>query len=70
MGTLVMLLLLGGAGYAVSLRLHPLVNCRVCKGTGRHSGAFFAYSSRLCGRCGGSTRVPRLGVRLFLGGDR
>jgi hypothetical protein len=69
-GSLGFLLLLGGVGYWISLRLHPLIDCRTCKGTGRHYGAAFTYASRLCATCGGTARVPRLGARLFLRSEK
>jgi hypothetical protein len=52
--------------YWISLRLHPFTTCRTCGGTGRHRGLFAGNSSRACGNCGGSSRVLRLGVRMFL----
>ena len=52
--------------YWFSLRLHPFVKCKACSGTGRHSGMIFGRASRACGTCGGSSRVPRFGVRVFL----
>lgn len=67
MSSLGFLLVVGGiAGYWISLHVHPLTDCRTCKGTGKHYGAVFTYASRLCARCGGTTRVTRLGVRIFL----
>jgi hypothetical protein len=56
-------LLLAGA-YVVSLRVHPWVACRRCKG-GRVHGAFWSRAFGECGACGGRGRRPRLGVRVF-----
>ena len=55
-------------GYFISLRIHPLAKCRVCRGGGRHFGSVYTYAQRRCRKCGGSGRQDRLGVRLFLGG--
>ena len=70
MGLLIVLLVLLGAGYLISLRLHPFRRCPACRGTGRHRGGFFTYSHRRCRRCGGGSRQHRLGVQLGLGGER
>lgn len=60
--------LLSAFGYWASLHLHPWTRCRRCRGSSRHFGAVYSYASRACGHCGGTGRVVRLGVRLFLGG--
>lgn len=70
MGWLVVIAGLFGVGYAVSLRRHPLRRCPACKGTGRHKGAFYAYSFRNCKRCGGGSRQLRMGTQMGLGGTR
>lgn len=66
MSTLWIIALLGGLGYVISLRLHPYRPCRSCNG-GRRCGAVFRRSFSLCGKCGGTGRAERLGVRLFFG---
>jgi DnaJ-class molecular chaperone len=53
------------AGYFVSLRIHPLAKCSLCKGTGRHYGSVYTYAHRRCRKCGGSGRKERFGKRLF-----
>lgn len=58
--------LLGGLGYVISLRLHPYRPCRSCN-AGRRWGEVFRRSFSLCGKCGGTGRAPRLGVRIFFG---
>lgn len=55
-------------GYLVSLRVHPLRKCPVCKMTGRHFGAVFTNTYRRCRHCGGTGRRDRLGTQLFFGG--
>jgi DnaJ-class molecular chaperone len=65
MGILIILIIFAVAGYFISLRIHPLAKCRLCKGTGRHIGGMYTYAQRRCRKCGGSGRVDRLGVRLF-----
>jgi len=65
MGFLILIIILFVVGYFISLRLHPLTKCRLCKGTGRHFGSMYTYAQRRCRKCGGNGRVDRLGVRLF-----
>lgn len=56
--------LLSAGAYAVSLRVHPWVPCRRCKG-GRIHGSIWSRAFGECGSCGGRGRRPRLGVRVF-----
>jgi hypothetical protein len=65
---LLLLLVIAGAGYLVSLRIHPLRKCPVCKMTGRHYGSVYTESFRRCRKCNGSGRRDRLGTQLFFGG--
>ena len=58
-------IILVGAGYFISLRIHPFAKCRVCKGTGRHYGSVYTYAHRRCRKCGGSGRKERIGKRFF-----
>jgi hypothetical protein len=51
--------------YVLSLHAHPLRNCWYCKGTGKHWGLIWNYSTRICIPCDGKARVPRLGVRVL-----
>jgi DnaJ-class molecular chaperone len=68
MGTLIVIALIGGLGYLVSLRIHPLRRCPVCKMTGRHYGSVYSYGYRRCRACGGTGRKDRLGAKIFFGG--
>jgi DnaJ-class molecular chaperone len=68
MATLIVIALILGAGYLVSLRIHPLKRCPVCKGTGRHFGSVYGYAHRRCRHCGGFGRKDRLGTKIFFGG--
>jgi DnaJ-class molecular chaperone len=61
--TMGVLVICAVAGYLVSLRMHPFRRCHRCAGTGKHFGAFFAYSQRPCRHCGGNGRRPRYGNR-------
>jgi DnaJ-class molecular chaperone len=63
-----LLLVIIGAGYLVSLRIHPLRKCPTCKMTGRHFGSVYTQSYRRCGKCAGTGRRDRLGVQIFYGG--
>jgi DnaJ-class molecular chaperone len=65
MGILIIVIILAAVGYFISLRIHPLVRCRVCNGTGRHFGSVYTHAQRRCRKCGGTGRADRLGVRLF-----
>jgi DnaJ-class molecular chaperone len=68
MGFLVMIGLVAAAGYVVSLRIHPLTKCRVCRMSGRHFGSLYGYGYRRCRKCGGTGRKDRLGAKIFYGG--
>jgi DnaJ-class molecular chaperone len=68
MPILIVIGIIAGFGYYLSLRIHPLTKCKVCNGGGRHFGTVYASAHRRCRKCGGSGRQDRLGVRLFLGG--
>ena len=68
MAALIILALVAGAGYLISLRIHPLKRCPVCKMTGRHFGAIYSYGYRRCRACGGTGRKDRLGAKIFFGG--
>jgi hypothetical protein len=65
---LLLLLIVIGAGYLVSCRIHPLRKCPVCKMTGRHFGSVYTQSYRRCRKCDGSGRRDRLGTQVFFGG--
>ena len=67
MAALVVIVLLAGAGYLFSLRVHPLKRCPVCKGQSRHYGSVYTYAYRRCRTCGGTGRGYRLGAKVFLG---
>ncbi len=58
MTALIIIALVLGAGYLVSLRIHPLRRCPVCRSTGRHFGSFYPGSYRRCRACGGTTSRP------------
>ena len=68
MAILIIIVIIGAAGYYISLRIHPLTKCKLCGGGGRHFGTVYKNSQRRCRKCGGSGRLDRLGTRLFLGG--
>lgn len=68
MSMLFIIAVTGGLGYLLSLHVHPYTRCRTCNGGGRHRGMIYGHATRACGHCGGTGRVQRLGVRLFLGG--
>lgn len=58
-------LILAGLGlgiiYFSSLRFHPRMRHRACRGTGEHHSALFPWTHRKCGGCQGG-RIIRLGA--------
>ena len=62
---ILILIIIAVVGYFVSLRIHPLARCGLCKGTGRHSRSVYTHANRRCRRCGGSGRKDRFGNRFF-----
>ena len=69
MAALILIVLIAGAGYLISLRIHPLRRCPMCKATpGRHFGSVYGYGYRRCRACGGTGRKDRLGAKIFFGG--
>ena len=69
MATLIVVAMVFGVGYLLSIRLHPFTNCRACKGGSRHRGAIYSRAYRVCRRCKGSGRRLRFGA-LLLGRDQ
>lgn len=65
---LVVVILIVAVGYLISLRIHPLTKCRLCKASGRHFGVLYSQGFRRCRKCGGSGRRDRLGTKVFFGG--
>ena len=70
MGPLVLIFAVFFVGYLISLRIHPLRKCPVCKMTGRHFGGVFTYAYRRCNACGGTGRKDRWGTQVFFGGTK
>lgn len=68
MGVLLVIGVVAVAGYAFSVRVHPLTKCKVCNATGRHFGSVYTTAHRRCRACGGTGRKDRLGAKLFFGG--
>ena len=54
-----------GAGYLVSIRLHPRTACRKCKGSGRFYGWLYTWVFRFCRKCLGSGRKVRYGASVL-----
>ncbi|HYZ51967.1 MAG TPA: hypothetical protein VE733_00440 [Streptosporangiaceae bacterium] len=48
-----------GAAYSISIRRHPYRPCRRCGESGKHRGTVFTRSFRACTRCGGTGRELR-----------
>ena len=64
MGTLVLIAIIGGCGYLVSLRVHPYRTCRSCGTSGKHrSRSGTRYGN--CWRCR-DRQLVRLGVRVLM----
>ena len=51
--------------YFVSVRLHPRIACRTCKGTGKFYGWIFTWVWRNCHKCLGSGRKVRYGASMW-----
>jgi hypothetical protein len=69
MAALILIVLIAGFGYLVSLRIHPFRRCPACTKTpGRHWGGVYTYGYRRCRACGGTGRKDRLGAKIFFGG--
>jgi hypothetical protein len=51
--------LMAGFAYRLSIRRHPYRPCRKCGESGKHRGAVFTSSFRACTRCGGTGRELR-----------
>lgn len=48
--------------YVASIAVHPYVNCKRCRGTGKHRPrGLFHYAWRPCSRCDGEGKNRRLG---------
>jgi hypothetical protein len=56
--------------YWASLRTHPYVTCKGCKGSGKVHHRIFKEAKAFCVPCGGTGLVPRLGTRLLSVGHR
>jgi hypothetical protein len=59
---LIAAVLILGAGYWASLRLHPRIACRTCKGAGRFYGAVYTWVWRTCHACLGRGSKIRFGA--------
>lgn len=51
--------LMAGFAYRLSIRRHPYRPCRKCGESGKHRGAVFTSSFRACTRCSGTGRELR-----------
>ena len=51
--------------YARSLVIRPWRPCKPCAGTGKDCDPIWTRAFGECPACGGTGKVPRLGVRLF-----
>ena len=63
-GVLIVVALIYGAGYLVSLRIWPETKCGRCGGSGRNAGSTSKRFGR-CRRCAGTGRKPRAGARML-----
>ena len=65
-----LLIVIIGAGYLISLRIHPLRKCPTCNMTGRHFGSVYKGGYRRCRTCDGTGRRDRFGTKVFWGGTK
>lgn len=69
MFTLVLVAIVAGFGYWLSLKIWPYTYCRRCAGRrGMNAGSTRKRFGH-CGACGGKGRQLRLGARLFKTGS-
>jgi DnaJ-class molecular chaperone len=61
----VILVLLGGAFYYVSLKLNPWMTCPKCHGQPRIKSWVFDKAHHTCPKCDGTGRVVRPAYRFF-----
>jgi len=66
---LVLVALVCGAGYWVSLKVWPETSCKRCDGSGRNAGSNARRFGR-CKGCAGTGRKPRAGTRMLERRDR
>ena len=66
---LVLVALVCGAGYWVSLKVWPETSCKRCDGRGRNAGSNARRFGR-CKGCAGTGRKPRAGTRMLERRDR
>jgi DnaJ-class molecular chaperone len=64
MAAVLIIALILGAGYLVSLRIWPNTYCRRCNGGGRNPGSTRRRFGT-CRACGSSGRKPRGGTRML-----
>jgi len=62
---LVLAAIVCGAGYYISLWLHPWASCRACGGGGKSRDRIWRGAFGTCKACAGRGRHPRLGVRVL-----
>jgi hypothetical protein len=61
------ILIVAAALYAASWYIHPLQNCRSCKGTPRLWGGLHKSKFRFCHACQGTGRAVRPGAKVLMG---
>ena len=64
MSTLIVIVLVLGAGRLGFIYYHPFGSCRACKGKGTNRGSTKKRLGR-CSRCGGTRLTQRMGSRAL-----
>jgi DnaJ-class molecular chaperone len=64
MGFIIIICVVAGLGYYLSLKSHPWTKCKQCDGKGRFYHKSFTGAFGLCSKCGGNGREKRWGARF------
>ena len=67
MGILLILAVIVGLVYYVSLKTHPYTKCKACNGSPRIYNPVFPDAFHFCRKCGGTGRRKRFGAKLARG---
>jgi DnaJ-class molecular chaperone len=67
---IVLVLILIGGGYILSLYINPYVTCSKCHGKPKSQGWVFNYSHHICSKCQGTGQQPRWGTRFLKKGSQ
>ena len=61
----VLAIVIGISGYALSLKLNPYVKCSKCKNSPKLKGWLFNHAHHVCPKCKGTGQQVRWGYKFF-----